>query len=576
MTTAPISHRQATLPAHRLDQSTGIDLPPTLAWSSTDPDAGDAVTHDVYLGTAAAHDGQSWSKDCPAFSGPAASTVFGYHEEANRLIVLEQGAGGSTASHVWVLDNASGSSGPPAWTTYETENGPELTSARGAYIATSDQLIVIGRCAGTCPGGIQTWILENASDSGPTWRQVTASGAPPERTRFALAHSAAADRIFMFGGVDASGARLADLWRLDDATGAASWTRLDPAGDRPGARDAASLAIDERRARLLLFGGGIEDTTATNELWALDGLDTANPVWRHIETEPGPAPTPRFGHAGLFDAGTGRLLVFGGSTPGIADNANFVFSDAWLLDGLTWTRISVPSPMPVGRFDATVAFSSSANRLIVGAGQNNKLGAPPADHWVLSDAMGSLPAVALGQVSESYVPGGLDPSAAYLWRVVTHDSRGAWRGAATWAFTANRPPLVEAGADRIVELPPGTATLAGSVTDDLLPANGQLTMQWSMVDGPAAVSFSDGERPDATATFGAEGRYVLRLTASDGALDAYDELMVVVEPPNTPPSVDAGDDQDGCTAADDHQPRRHGGGRRPAFRTAHSRSSGRC
>ena len=42
------------------------------------------------------------------------------------------------------------------------------------------------------------------------------------------------------------------------------------------------------------------------------------------------------------------------------------------------------------------------------------------------------------------------------------------------------------------------------------------------------------------ASFSAAGTYVLRLTADDGALTAYDELTVIV---NQRPSVDAGPDQ---------------------------------
>ena len=103
---------------------------------------------------------------------------------------------------------------------------------------------------------------------------------------------------------------------------------------------------------------------------------------------------------------------------------------------------------------------------------------------------------------------------------------------------------MDAGADRIVELPPGTVTLAGSVTDDGLPASGQLTMQWSMVDrpGPGLPSRAD-RHPRPPRRSAPQGTYVLRLAASDGALAAHDDVTVVVEPPNAPPSVDAGADQ---------------------------------
>ncbi len=528
------------------DDATGVPLPPTLAWISTDADAGDTVVHDIHLGTTPSLDGQSWVKVCPATPGPGPSSVFGFDDAADRLIVLEQGADGSTGARVWVLDHASGAGGPPRWMSFETQGHPLLHSARAAYDSATDALIVVGRCEGGCGGTVQTWVLHHASGHGtPAWQQIPASGPPVEVTRFAMAHSGAANRIFLFGGVGAGETRLADLWVLEgaDGTGSPAWARLEPEGEGPGGRDAASLVVDTRRSRLLLFGGSTGTAAATNEVWALDGLDSARPSWQLLPMMPGPAPASRFGHAAAFDAGSGRMLVFGGSTPGIADNVNFVFSDAWLLDGLTWTRIAVPGPVPAGRFDGTIAFSPSANRLIVGAGANNKLAAMPADLWVLSDAMGSLPAVALGQASASHSPEGLDAGATYLWRVVTRDGHGAWRGSPTWSFTANAPPLVAAGADHIVALPPGTAALAGSVTDDGLPASGQLTMQWTMVSGPAAVLFSGGQTPTATATFSTEGTYVLRLAASDGVLAAHDDVTVVVEPPNAPPSVDAGVNQ---------------------------------
>jgi hypothetical protein len=50
----------------------------------------------------------------------------------------------------------------------------------------------------------------------------------------------------------------------------------------------------------------------------------------------------------------------------------------------------------------------------------------------------------------------------------------------------NAPPLVNAGADQTNNLP-GVVTLNGSVTDDLLPTNGGLTVLWAKVSGPGTV-----------------------------------------------------------------------------------------
>ena len=109
---------------------------------------------------------------------------------------------------------------------------------------------------------------------------------------------------------------------------------------------------------------------------------------------------------------------------------------------------------------------------------------------------------------------------------------------------ANQPPVVNAGPDRSITLPPGTAQLNGSVQDDGLPLGGVLTSTWSRVSGPGLTTFANPSSPVTTATLGATGTYVLRLTASDGELSSFDEMTVVVSPAaNQPPLVNAGPDR---------------------------------
>ena len=89
----------------------------------------------------------------------------------------------------------------------------------------------------------------------------------------------------------------------------------------------------------------------------------------------------------------------------------------------------------------------------------------------------------------------------------------------------NQAPQVEAGADRAVTLP-ATASLAGRASDDGRP--GRLTTSWSMVSGPGTVAFGDIHAPKTSASFSSPGIYVLRLSASDGALESSDDLTVTV------------------------------------------------
>ncbi len=93
---------------------------------------------------------------------------------------------------------------------------------------------------------------------------------------------------------------------------------------------------------------------------------------------------------------------------------------------------------------------------------------------------------------------------------------------------ANRAPIVNAGADLSVTLP-SSAPLQGTASDDGLPSPpAHVTTTWTKVSGPGTVTFSNANALNASATFSAAGSYVLRLTGSDGALSAQDDVAVTV------------------------------------------------
>jgi PKD repeat protein len=108
----------------------------------------------------------------------------------------------------------------------------------------------------------------------------------------------------------------------------------------------------------------------------------------------------------------------------------------------------------------------------------------------------------------------------------------------------NTKPVVNAGPDQTITLP-ASATLAGSATDDGLPTGSTLTKSWSTVSGPGSVTFGNAAAPNTTATFSTAGVYTLRLSASDSALAASDDVIITVNsapPVNQAPFVNAGPD----------------------------------
>ncbi|HVF09130.1 MAG TPA: hypothetical protein VNC60_11180, partial [Actinomycetota bacterium] len=90
----------------------------------------------------------------------------------------------------------------------------------------------------------------------------------------------------------------------------------------------------------------------------------------------------------------------------------------------------------------------------------------------------------------------------------------------------NRPPVVDAGADQAVTLPSG-AHLAGSVTDDGLPAGSVTVSSWAQLPGsPGTAIFADPASPTTDVTFSAPGIYVLRLTGDDSEFQISDTVTV--------------------------------------------------
>ncbi|MBU1245299.1 DNRLRE domain-containing protein [Myxococcota bacterium] len=112
----------------------------------------------------------------------------------------------------------------------------------------------------------------------------------------------------------------------------------------------------------------------------------------------------------------------------------------------------------------------------------------------------------------------LSPAAGQGFTSVSVDYTGRTPG-------SDYAPAVLAGNDRWIMLPAALG-LEGVLFDD----EGVVTGAWEQVSGPAGgtATFSDPADPRTTVTFDAAGRWVLRLTADDGTLTAFDEVTIWV------------------------------------------------
>lgn len=105
----------------------------------------------------------------------------------------------------------------------------------------------------------------------------------------------------------------------------------------------------------------------------------------------------------------------------------------------------------------------------------------------------------------------------------------------------NQPPIVNAGpdltGDLALKLRGATVSVElrdASVIDDRLQKVEDLFVTWEKVSGAGEVAFKDAHVLHTEATFTQPGLYLLRLTASDGQLQASDEVTIVV---NAQPTI---------------------------------------
>jgi RHS repeat-associated protein len=90
----------------------------------------------------------------------------------------------------------------------------------------------------------------------------------------------------------------------------------------------------------------------------------------------------------------------------------------------------------------------------------------------------------------------------------------------------NGPPVVNAGPDQSIARVDETVALHGTVTDDGLPVDSGVALQWTKLSGPGNVAFGSATSTSTLATFSAPGVYIIQLTADDG-LDRIGDTVSV-------------------------------------------------
>jgi hypothetical protein len=204
----------------------------------------------------------TWVTETIAGTLPAARAhhTGAYDRTTNSLIVF--GGFDCTTNYfndVWVLSNANGVSGTLAWTQLSpTGPGPSpRQSASAVYNSSTNTLTVFGGDAGSSPFG-DIWILSNANGSGgtPAWTQIVTNTGPVARSGHTATYDSVNNLMTVYGGWNGS-ALLGDAWVLSVANGqngTPAWSQIVPLTTAP-ARRFHSAIYDPVSNQMNIFGG---------------------------------------------------------------------------------------------------------------------------------------------------------------------------------------------------------------------------------------------------------------------------------------------------------------------------------
>jgi hypothetical protein len=192
------------------------------------------------------------------------------------------------------------------------------------------------------------------------------------RAYAAFAYDERRDRLVLFGGYGGGGHSIAtgeqsETWEFDGR----SWRRRSI--DGPPARQGHAMAWDPVRERVLVFGG--QTTKASGgavlhaDTWEWDGEQ-----WH--ELQPAHRPPARWGTAIATDPVRKRVVLFGGFvTQGIFGG---VSDETWEWDGSDWIQ-QTPAAAPAARGGAAMAWCANSARIVLYGGGDS--GGVAGDTW---------------------------------------------------------------------------------------------------------------------------------------------------------------------------------------------------
>ncbi|MBY0112944.1 MAG: hypothetical protein K2Y21_08990 [Phycisphaerales bacterium] len=267
------------------------------------------------LGDTWVYNAGAWTKATPAHAPSPRAFTAACGDSTRQRMVVHGGHCGVTTTLAGILSNATWAWNGTDWQQISS-SGPAVERAAMAYDPVRDRSLLVG---GTGPSGllVNSYEFDHATS---TWAALTISGTrPAPRTLASIVFDPSRDVFFLFGGLDAAGAPLADTWEYDPKRALnVRWRSIAATG--PAARSQAGFVFDSVRNVALLHGGRVSGGN-TAELWSFNGTS-----WSLVSSD---GPLARSGHAAVALQGGSFLMVTGDCY----SIANACSTETWIWRG---------------------------------------------------------------------------------------------------------------------------------------------------------------------------------------------------------------------------------------------------
>lgn len=265
-----------------------------------------------------------------------------YDPTSNRMIMFagDPNAGNcfGAANDLWVLSNANGLGGASTWTQLSPAGIPPSPRSihTAVYDPASNRMTVFGGNQACLNADSQVWVLTNANGLGgtPAWTLLTPIGITPGRSAHTAVYDPASNRMIVFGGCTlANSCNNNDVWVLTNANGLGGtpvWTQLTPTGGPPQGRFLHTAVYNSDTNTMTIFAG--EGSAGfLNDVWVLSNANGlgGTPAWTQLTPTGGP-PAVRYSSQGaVYNSTTNRMTIFAGR--GCVAGSCYDLNDVWVL-----------------------------------------------------------------------------------------------------------------------------------------------------------------------------------------------------------------------------------------------------